>query len=114
MRYFPLGKIIENTTQPSLDPLTLLVSFDSSGHAEGWLYDDAGDGFGYKNGDYSLIHYVADKSGGEVLIKIKESQGTWLAKHHNVNVEIVVGDHEEVAGRGDDAEGIHCRLNIAN
>ena len=41
----------ENTTQPSLDPLTLVVSLDAAGHAEGWLYDDDGDGFGYQKVD---------------------------------------------------------------
>lgn len=41
----PTGKIIQNTTEESLDPLTLLVSLDENGKAEGSLYWDNGDGW---------------------------------------------------------------------
>jgi alpha-glucosidase len=107
----PLGKIIENTTQPSLDPLTLLVSLDATGHAEGWLYDDGGDGFGYQKGDYALIHYVADKSGNDVVVRIQDTKGTRSPWHQAVKVEMITGDHQMVAGAGDDQNGIHCPLN---
>ena len=89
----PLGKVIENTTEASLDPLTLLVSPDASGHAEGWLYDDAGDGSGYEKGDYSLVHYVADRSGKDVVVRIADRAGKRAGEHPLVKVEIVVGDH---------------------
>jgi alpha-glucosidase len=107
----PLGRIIENTTQESLDPLTLLVSLDAAGHAEGWLYEDDGDGFGYKTGDYALIRYVADKSGNEVIVRIKDRTGARNAAHHSVKVEVVIGDHGMVTAEGDDVAGIHCALN---
>jgi len=111
----PLGKIIENTTEKSLDPLTLLVSLDATGHAEGWLYEDDGDGYGYKKGAYSLTHYVADKSGNEVIVKIKESKGVWKVAHPTAKVEVFIGDHKSIAGEGDDREGIHCQLDqVAN
>ena len=42
-----------------LDPLTLLVCLDERGAAEGQLYEDAGDGFGYRDGDYLLTTYRA-------------------------------------------------------
>ena len=106
----PLGKIIENTTEPSLDPLTLVVSLDSTGHASGWLYDDDGDGFGYQKGDYRLIQYVADKSGNDVVVRIADTHGARKAPHHAVKVEIVTGDHQIVTGTGDDGTGIHCPL----
>ena len=106
----PLGRIIENTTQPSLDPLTLLVSLDAAGHAEGTLYDDDGDGFGYKTGDYSLIHYIADKTAEGVVVKIELSKGARKAAHHAARVELVIGDHRTVQAQGDDAVGIKCRL----
>ena len=46
----PMGRIIQNTTQYSLDSLTLLVSLDKNGKAGGTLYEDAGDGFQYRKG----------------------------------------------------------------
>lgn len=106
----PMGKIIQNTTEASLDPLTLLVSLDAAGHAEGWLYDDDGDGFGYMRGDYSLIHYVAQRTGRDVTVKIAGSKGSRNPAHHGVKVQLVTGDHQYVSGEGDDAQGIHCEL----
>ena len=60
----PLGKIIQNTSEKSLDPLTLLVCLDDSGKASGDLYEDAGEGFGYQKGEYALTHFVASREGG--------------------------------------------------
>jgi alpha-glucosidase len=106
----PLGKIIQNTTEPSLDPLTLLVSLDSTGHAEGWLYDDDGDGFGYKTGAYSLAHYIADKTGNQVVVKIQDSYGSRKPLHPSVKVELITADHKTVTAQGQDAAGIHFSL----
>ena len=39
----PTGKIIQNTNEKSLDPLTLLVCLDEKGEAHGTLYWDEGD-----------------------------------------------------------------------
>jgi alpha-glucosidase len=107
----PMGPIIENTNQYSLKLLTLLVSLDASGHAEGWLYDDAGDGFGFQKGDYSLIHYIATRTGETVTVKIADSQGSLPAEHANVTVQIVTGDYKTDTTQGDDARGIDCTLN---
>jgi len=110
----PLGRIIENTTEASLTPkdaLTLLVSLDATGHAEGWLYDDDGDGFGYTTGDYSLIHYVAEKFGNQVVVKIHDSKGARNPAHRAVKVELVIGDHKSMSAVGDDKDGIRCKLN---
>jgi alpha-glucosidase len=106
----PLGKVIENTTQFSCNPLTLLVSLDENGHAEGWLYEDAGDGYGYRKGDYARLHYVADQSGNEVVVKIAGRNGTRKTAHGTVTVELVIGDHAVITGSGSDAEGIRCAL----
>jgi len=45
----PLGRVVQNTTEESLDPLTLLVSPDELGNASGLLFEDAGDGYGYQS-----------------------------------------------------------------
>ena len=53
----PLGPVMEYTGELALDPLTLVVSLDAGGTAEGWLYEDDGEGYDYQTGDYRLARY---------------------------------------------------------
>ncbi len=68
----PVGKAVESTMENSLDPLTLIVSLDRSGRAEGALYWDGGEGYGYRNGFFSLMTFSAEKTGNEVIVRLKK------------------------------------------
>lgn len=71
----PLGRVVENTDEESLAPLTLLVCPDASGKAEGRLYEDAGDGFDYVKGDYLLSTFRAERIGGKLSIVVSGTEG---------------------------------------
>jgi alpha-glucosidase len=71
----PLGRIVQNTTENSLDPLTLLVNLDASGQATGSLYDDAGEGFAYKSGAFFQVTFQAKKQGSTVHITVTHKSG---------------------------------------
>jgi len=71
----PLGKIIENTNQYSLDTLTLLVSLDENNKASGIVYEDAGDGFQYKKGEYLISKFEAKQTGSTLKVMISHSKG---------------------------------------
>jgi alpha-glucosidase len=71
----PLGKVVQNTTEKSFDPLTLMVCLDAKGEAAGQLYIDGEDGFEYKKGDFGLLNFVAEKKGNKVVIKLKDKTG---------------------------------------
>jgi alpha-glucosidase len=71
----PTGPVMEYTDQKPLDPLTLLVCLDENGRASGTLYEDAGEGFGYQNGQYLLTTYRAAKNQGQVTVDIARSEG---------------------------------------
>ena len=95
----PLGRVIQSTTEESLDPLTLLVCLDAAGRAEGWLYEDAGDGFGYQKGDYLLTHYQAQRRNGKLEVSIVSSEGQRPRPKRRVLVEVVgVGGVERIEG----------------
>ena len=85
----PLGKVIQNTTEESLDPLTLLVCLDENGWAEGTLYEDAGDGYGYEQGEFLLTTYIAEKTGDEVIIKIKDEKGDMKRPEREARIQII-------------------------
>ena len=56
----PLGPVVQFVDEKELDPLTLVVSPDQSGRAEGVLYEDAGDGNGHAAGDFALTRYLME------------------------------------------------------
>jgi len=101
----PLGRVVQNTTEPSLDPLTLVVSLDEEGRAEGVLYEDAGEGFAYRTGDYRLTTYEARAAGGHVLVRIRSRQGALERPRRTVRVELITSAGVRTA-EGDATRGI--------
>jgi Alpha-glucosidases, family 31 of glycosyl hydrolases len=90
----PMGKIIENTTQYKTDSLTLVVALDKSGQAKGLLYEDAGDGFGYKKGDYCISQFVANQAGNTVNVTISPLSGSMKQFRHNYKVRLLTATGE--------------------
>ena len=70
----PLGRVVENTEQESLLPLTLSVVPDASG-ATGEFYWDAGDGFGYRQGDYRRSTFRARRQGERWVVTESAHEG---------------------------------------
>ena len=101
----PLGKVIQNTKEKSLDPLTLLVCLDASGHAAGELYEDAGDGFGYQKGEYALTSYEAALEGGTVVVKIRNRRGGMPVADREIQVRVMT-DKGELTGGGVESKGV--------
>jgi len=93
----PLGKVIQNTTEQSLDPLTLLVCLDENGQAEGTLYEDAGDGFGYKKGEYLLTTYKAKLVDGRVKVEIADRKGKMKLPDRKMRIELITDKGVESA-----------------
>jgi alpha-glucosidase len=108
----PLGPVMQHTSQLALDPLTLVVSLDASGYAEGWLYEDDGDGYDYEFGDYRLCRYTATQSGNTVTIEVAEILGSRPTPVRTVNIEVVT-DSGVYTGSGSDVDsGVIATVNV--
>ena len=105
----PMGRIIQNTTQYSLDSLTLLVSLDKNGKAGGTLYEDAGDGFQYRKGEYLITAFTAVHSGSSVKVTIKNVEGKLKPANRNYKVCIVT-DKGTIEGTWTKSTGITVLL----
>jgi alpha-glucosidase len=70
----------------------LLISLDADGHAEGVLYEDAGEGYGYQAGDYLLTTYAAEQVGDEVQVRIASEEGDRARPNRTVEVTVVTDD----------------------
>jgi len=107
----PLGKVVQSTVEKSLDPLTLLVCLDENGLAEGVLYEDAGDGYGYKKGQYLLTKYAARKDGNRVIVEIISKQGQMPRPKRQTMVELITANGI-IKTQGDETKQIV--INISN
>lgn len=108
----PLGRVVQSTVEESLDPLTLLVCLDAAGHAEGRLYEDDGEGYGYRDGDYLLTTYRAVRRGDRVELSIAASEGRRARPARQVVVE-VIADGGVFRAVGDERNGIAVPLQEA-
>lgn len=106
----PTGKVIQNTTEESLDPLTLIVCLDENGKAHGELYWDAGDGWDFQKKQYSMQKYVAEKQGNSVVVKIAGQDGLMNLKSGNMAIVKVITDNGVRQASGNLTNGIEVKL----
>jgi alpha-glucosidase len=104
----PVGPVIQYVDQLPLDPLELFVCLDGEGRAEGTLYEDAGDGFGYREGEYRLVRYTARVEGSEVVVRRAVEEGGWPLADRNVVIH-VVEDGGAIRWEGEAAERMRVR-----
>lgn len=86
----PAGPVMEYVDEKPLNPLTLLVSLDGEGRAEGVLYEDSGDGYGYRTGEYLLTRYRAAREGKTVTISVAGTDGRMPRPERQVEVRIIL------------------------
>lgn len=69
----PIGPVKPYADAPSTEPIELRVYPGANGSFA--LYDDAGDGFGYEKGEYSLVHLSWNDRGRSLSIATREGRG---------------------------------------
>jgi len=101
--YTPLDKInihirgggIIPTQEPALttgaarlNPFSIIAALSSTGRAEGQLFWDAGDGYGFEGGEYRLINYTAVESstGGQLTARIIYNRYSTILKMDSLYV----------------------------
>lgn len=106
----PTGKIIQNTTENSLDPLTLLVCLDEQGKATGSMYWDEGDGWSYKKGNYSLQQFTAIQNGDSVIVKLTGKTGKRETENKGMAIVKIITEKGLRQASGNLQEGIKIKL----
>ncbi|MBC7815353.1 MAG: DUF5110 domain-containing protein, partial [Planctomycetaceae bacterium] len=71
----PLGPVVETTTGKQTGEYTFLIAFDDTGKATGSLYEDAGEGLEYQNGQYLLTKFEATKTDKGIKLNVLSSEG---------------------------------------
>lgn len=89
----PTTEVAQSTDQLDMNRLTLLVNPDTEGKAEGILYEDAGDGFGYRTGDYARYELKAITQNGKVSVSIRQIDGNRHSGQKMLRIGIVTDGH---------------------
>jgi alpha-glucosidase len=94
----PLGPTVQHTGELRMGsfPLTLIANPDDQGHAAGQLYEDAGDGLEYQQGQYTLSTFELTKGGnGKFRIERAKPEGQMRGKERQATVRILLDGKEE-------------------
>ena len=71
----PLANLAQSTEEMRTDSLTLLVCLDEDGRACGQLYEDDGDGYGYRHGDYLVTKMEANLQKKQLHVTLSAVEG---------------------------------------
>ena len=71
----PLANLAQSTATLRTDSLTLLVCVDGEGKAVGQLYEDEGDGFGYREGRYRQTTIEATLRKKQLQVTLRQTDG---------------------------------------
>ncbi len=86
----PLGPVVQTTAElPALSELTLLINLDDDGKARGGVYEDAGDGYEFKEGQYSISGFSAERNGNNVIVRCEGTKGNLAPESRIVKLELI-------------------------
>ncbi|KAK4261551.1 hypothetical protein QN277_004531 [Acacia crassicarpa] len=107
----PVGPAIQHVGEANLsDDLTLLVALDEHGKAEGFLFEDDGDGYEFTKGEYLLTHYAAELQLSTVTVSVYKTQGSWGRPKRRLHVKLLLGGGAMLDTWGMDGEVLQIML----
>ncbi|XAR70738.1 Alpha-glucosidase [Bertholletia excelsa] len=107
----PFGPAIQHVGQAKpTDDLSLLVALDEHGKAEGFLFEDNGDGYDFTRGRYLLTTYVAELVSSVVTVKVSKTEGSWKRPKRRLHVQLLLGGYAMLDAWGIDGEEIQITV----
>ena len=77
-RAIAVDPVVQNTTESPDGARTIIASLDADGRAEGLLYEDAGDGFGFEGGAFRLSRVMVEATGDSGAgVRLQRVAGDW-------------------------------------
>ncbi|CAN1306363.1 Alpha-glucosidase 2 [Linum perenne] len=92
------------------DDLTILVALNENGKAEGQLFEDDGDGYGFTKGEYLLTHYVAELKSSVVTVKVSKTEGLWKRPSRRLHVCLLLGGGAMLDAWGTDGDAVQITI----
>jgi alpha-glucosidase len=93
------------------DELTLIVALDENGAAAGELYEDAGEGWGFRDGAFLRTRHTAETVGDTVVIRTETLGGNLPRPERELVVRLLLDDGSEINATGRDGQPLRVQLN---
>ena len=87
----PIIDVIQSTEDYSTKRISIIVNPDENGEAEGTLYDDAGEGFGYRDGKFARYGFKAETIDSVLTLSMEKVEGKLWDIGRSIRVGIVRG-----------------------
>lgn len=106
----PMGPPRQFVGEKPLDPVTLICCPDRDGVAEGVMYEDAGEGYGYRSGEFlrSTYHCRVHAGGANADVTLKAAEGSMPRPSREVRVIVLLPDGKIATGSGHDGKTVHA------
>jgi len=89
----PAGPVEPYVGAKPLKTLTLYIALDENHQASGVLYEDDGDGWGYRDGEYRLTRFTAiGDNAGLVRVTSEIIGGDWTTPDRDVSINLIKPD----------------------
>lgn len=85
----PLCNLVQSTAEYKADSLTLLVSLNKKGVASGKLYEDEGEGYGYKQGRFAEYSFTASTKKGVINFECRLMKGMSFTTEKRYKVVLI-------------------------
>ncbi|KAL2489803.1 heteroglycan glucosidase 1 [Forsythia ovata] len=86
------------------DDISLLVALDEYGKAEGFLFEDDGNGYEYIKGVYLVTTYVAELQSSLGTLTVLKTEGSWKRPNRRLHVQLLLGIGAVLDAWGTDGE----------
>ena len=93
------------------DELTLIVALDEKGEASGELYEDEGEGWGFREGAFLRTLHRAKLVDGEVVVTTETVGGEMPRPDRTLRVRVLRADGSERTGTGRDGEMLRIPMD---
>ncbi len=88
------------------DSLTLLVALNDAGEARGELYEDAGEGWGFRDGELLRTRYTATREGAFVRVRTETIGGRMARPGRVLTARVLLPNGDEVVASGRDGRDL--------
>lgn len=93
------------------DELILIVALDDTGHASGELYEDAGEGWAFREGEFLRTRTTAALEDGDtVVVRTQTIGGKQQRPDRILRVRLLLGEGREITAVGRDGETLRIPL----